>query len=223
MYKGYFLNGKPVGKFIRYYPHGAIKAKMNYKSNSVYAALFNDKGKLVARGRYLGQKKDSTWTYYRNNIIVGTEDYKHGVVDGYVNKYFFNGKIADSKKWKKGKRHGDWERYYKSGEVKCKGEYKEGKLHGKFISYTESGIIDIEGFFMHNLREGTWCFYNNSGEFLFKVDYKKGVPENLEDLENKENEQFKRLKNSELNFVDPQDYIDSPEEYMMKSKRAGKK
>lgn len=223
MYKGYFLNGRPVGEFIRYYSHGAIKARMIYKPKAVYADLFNDKGKLVARGKYLNKKKDSTWTYYRNKIIIGKEDYKEGDVDGYVIKYFFNGGIADSKKWKNNKKHGDWERYYKNGKVKCRGEYVKGKLNGKFVAYTESGEIEVDGFFMNNLKEGTWCFYNAKGEFLFKVDYKNGIPVNQEEFEKMENEYFLRLKKSELNFIDPEDYIYSPEEYIKKSKKAGKK
>ena len=222
MYKGYFLNGRPVGEFIRYYPHGAVKAKMNYTGNVVYADLYNEKGQLYAKGMYLDKQKDSTWLYFKNKVIVGREDYRQGLIDGVVSKYFLNGNIADTKKWKNGKKDGLWERYYREGKIKSKGFYKEGKLHGKFISYTESGKIDIEGFFKNNLRDGTWCFYNSEGEFLFKVDYKKGVPENLEELEKKENEYFIRLKNSELNFIDPQEYIDSPEEYMIRSRRSGK-
>lgn len=223
MYKGYFQGGRPVGEFIRYYPHGAVKAKMNYKSNAVYADLFNDKAKLVARGKYIGQKKDSTWTYYRNNIVVGKEDYKQGILEGTVNKYFHDGEIADTREWKNGEKHGLWKRYYKNGNVRCKGMYSHGKLHGKFIAYSRSGVMEVEGCFMDNLREGTWCFYNSKGEFLFKVDYKNGVPENLDEFERMENENILRLKDSEMNFVDPQDYIDAPEEYMIKNKRRRKK
>lgn len=223
MYKGYFLNRRPVGEFLRYYPNGIIKAKMNYSPNSVYARLFNEKGKLVACGKYTGKKKDSTWIYYRNSIIIGREDYKQGVVEGVVNKYFVNGKIADSQCWKDGKKNGAWMRYYRNGKIKCKGIYKNGKLNGKFNAYKSSGIMDIEGYFINNLREGTWCFYGSDGKFQFKVDYKKGVPLNNKEIERLEKDNVLRLRKSDHNFVDPQDYINSPEEYLIKSKRNGKK
>lgn len=223
MYKGYFLKGSPVGEFIRYYSHGAIKAKMNYKNSSVYANLYNERGQLTAKGKYIGKKKDSTWLYYKNNRVVGRDDYCKGLLEGKVVKYFPNGKIADSKEFQNGKKHGKWERYFKDGQLRCNGKYKNGQLHGEFRAYSMSGIKEIEGFFMNNLREGTWCFYNNSGEFLFKVDYENGVPKNLDEFEKMENDDFLRLKKSELNFVDPQDYIDSPEEYIIKSRKSGNK
>lgn len=221
MYKGYFLNGVPTGEFLRYYPNGKLKAKMNYSSAFVMASLYNEKGLILAKGRYVNKQKDSIWLFYKNNKIVGEEEYRNGVLNGKVKKFFPNGKLADIKEYKNGRKDGQWKRFYREGKIMCSCKYKNGKLDGGFSAYTPMGVRDIKGNFKDNLREGVWEYYDKKGKLRFSIEYEAGMPKDNDQLDKMNKEDMLLYKRSEQHFIDPQKYINSPEEYIIKSRKTG--
>src|SRR4051812_44165611 len=67
IYEGTFKDGKPQGIFKYYYPHDTLKAIIDFKQDGKfsYARLFHPNGKMMAKGKYLGESvKDSVWIYY---------------------------------------------------------------------------------------------------------------------------------------------------------------
>ena len=65
LYKGNFKDNKPTGLFVFYYESGKVKAKNTYFNDGYnsYASTYYDNGKLMSTGKYVNQKKDSTWVY----------------------------------------------------------------------------------------------------------------------------------------------------------------
>src|SRR6056297_912456 len=59
MYEGEFKDGEPVGNWTRYHTGGQVKAKIEYdeKSDSAFVQLFDNRGKKVAQGAYIDEKK----------------------------------------------------------------------------------------------------------------------------------------------------------------------
>ncbi len=220
MYKGYFKDNMPVGEFLRYYPTGKIKVKMHYYSEFVMVSLYNEKSLLIAEGRYVEKQKDSTWTYYKDNKLVGKEEYTSGLLDGEVKKFFSNGNIAEIQEYKEGMKDGQWKRYYREGKLMCSCKYIKGKLNGLFFAYTPLGVRDIEGTFRNNVREGIWNYYDKNGSLRFSIEYECGMPTDIEQLEKMNKEDGFLYKKGENHFIDPENFMDSPEEYIIKSRKA---
>ena len=64
-YVGSFENDKPVGEFKYYYDSGNIQSKMEHKGNGVsYFIAYYKTGEVKAVGKYINQKRDSTWCFY---------------------------------------------------------------------------------------------------------------------------------------------------------------
>ena len=77
IYEGLFKDDKPQGVFKYYYPFDTVKAIMDFKKDGAYAyaKLFHPTGKIMAKGKYIGEIKDSVWIYYdEGGTMVSKED-----------------------------------------------------------------------------------------------------------------------------------------------------
>jgi len=84
-YKGQFKDGKPVGKFVYYYPNNKIRSIITHDDNSnrSEAYFYHLNEKLIAHGIYHNQKKDSVWTHFLpTGHYSYTETYKNGKLNG---------------------------------------------------------------------------------------------------------------------------------------------
>lgn len=85
LYEGHFKNDEPIGEFKRYHPNGMLKARLIYSetSDTIEAELFDIHGKLMAKGKYLGQLKIGKWQYFQKGQLVSEEVFennqKHGI------------------------------------------------------------------------------------------------------------------------------------------------
>ena len=77
LYQATFKDDKPIGEMKRFHPNGKVMAILNYTENSdeAEAQMFDEKGKLVAQGKYLNQKKTGEWKYLSDSKMVSTETY----------------------------------------------------------------------------------------------------------------------------------------------------
>src|SRR6056297_741959 len=72
IYVGQFKNGEPVGDWTRFYPGGIVKAKIHYAENSdsAFVQLFSERGKKIAEGNYVNEKRAGKWTLYSGDIKI---------------------------------------------------------------------------------------------------------------------------------------------------------
>ena len=95
-YKGQFYNDIPYGLFYYYYPSGELQVEKEFFHNGLAAAthIFYKNGKLKASGLYVNELKDSTWNYYNNDsIMIMSEQYQNGKLNGVTKTYYFDGSI----------------------------------------------------------------------------------------------------------------------------------
>ena len=77
-----------------------LKAEKKFFHNGQAASThFYDKsGNLKSSGIYVNELKDSTWNYYNlDSIIIMSEQYNKGLLNGFTKTYYFNGSIFEIK------------------------------------------------------------------------------------------------------------------------------
>jgi antitoxin component YwqK of YwqJK toxin-antitoxin module len=185
VYKGYFRDGKPLGKFYRYYENGRLKALMDHDPDGIhcYARLYYPNGNLAAEGRYYNQSKDSTWVYYSyyTQAITSTENYLRGEKQGTSYVYYPDGTIAESMEWDRNLAHGSWKQYYKDFSLRLESNMNMGEIDGAYLVYSRTGSLIVKGRYNKGLMDGAWEFYNDDGELEYRLNYKNGT--NLDEEE----------------------------------------
>ncbi|MGB5988678.1 MAG: hypothetical protein WBG43_02920 [Marinifilaceae bacterium] len=214
MYKGTFLNNKPVGELLRYYKNGSIKAKMFYSGEYVEAKLYNNRAVLTAVGRFHNCEKDSLWSYYRKGQVISQDLYDDGHKNGICKLYFLTGELKEECCWQNDKKSGVWRRFDRYGVKLFEGHYIDSELNGKFVTYRGSGKINSVGNFVDSAKDGKWTYYDNTGRVRLIVLYKDGEPN--KDLSEKNVNYLRAKMESERKYTDPEEYMDYPEEYIMK-------
>ena len=217
-YDGSFINDKPVGEWKRFHENGKIKARFSHFPNSgkVSAELFDDGGIRYAKGNFKDTAKDSTWNYYNNLRLVAVENFSKGIKEGKSLTFFENGIPAEESNWMNGKRDGVSRYYYPSGKKKIEIMYRQGKRNGLNLIYYESGQMEITGQYINDQCEGTWKFIDEKGVVKYKLKYNAGKLLNPEVVDSIETGVFKAFDRAKGHLKDPEDFIQTPEEYLRK-------
>lgn len=177
IYEGLFKDDKPQGIFKYYYPHDTIKAIMNFKQDGkiAYSTMFHPTGKKMAYGKYIGEDKDSVWTYYDEKaVLISRETFVKGKKDGMEYVYFPDGIVSEERKYKLGKMDGPYKLYYDKALVKTEGVYLNGQLEGKNIFYYPNGVTAAVGFYKNGNKNGPWVYRDKTGKVKEKELYKLG-------------------------------------------------
>lgn len=143
------------------------------------SSAFDDKGRLVGKGNYIGKKKDGEFLIYdENGKIARKENYKDGV-RGDVTNYFPNGKIAEIET-------GDINKYSnikydENGNIMYKKEIKNGSgleteynKNGHILkrnTYENEKIIIVE---QVGWRSGSYRKYYENEKIWYDVEIKNG-------------------------------------------------
>lgn len=181
LYKGQFKDDIPYGTFTYYFPTGAVKAVSVYSDNghTVHTKTFRLNGKLLAVGKFIDKKKDSTWTFYDDftgNPIL-KESYTQGLKNGQSTVYFpDNGKPAEIQHYKIGIKTGVWIKYFPNGTILSQGTYVDDTLEGPFKINFPNGITELSGKYNKGLQEGIWVTRDTTGVIKKKQLYHNGVP-----------------------------------------------
>ncbi len=180
-YKGQFLNGKPYGIFLYYYPTGTLKAKMVYADSGHTARVisYHLNGKPMAKGKFVNRKKDSTWLYYSDidGKLVLEENYSMGIKNGPVIIFYAKtGKPSERTEYKNGKKNGRWIKYFPDGKVSTSGFYKNDTLQGTYKVFDVTGKLLIRGNYKNGLQDGLWITYDSLGRLQKKVMFRNGLP-----------------------------------------------
>lgn len=173
-YEGQFKDDKPTGKFTYYYGDGKVKTVSVYSDNGTvarvktYDELYT---KLMAEGKYVNEKKDSTWTYYtldakQESQLISTETYAKGIKTGTWKTFYPSGKLFDSKIYKNDVLEGPWLEYFEDGTPRLKATYVKGALQGIATYYGLDGKKVAEGRFEKGLRHGVWIVVNEEGKLV---------------------------------------------------------
>lgn len=179
VYEGFFVDGKPQGELLRYYPNGRLMAKMQYLSDSdiVYAQLYQDhrNNKLKAKGKYIGQQKDSLWIYYSIQGHIQTEGfYKQGKKQGVWKFYNRYGVLAQEAFYTQDTLDGTQTQWFSNGKTERITHYQKGVLHGEFKVYYPEGNLRSQGQYQAGEPIGKWQYLEPDGSLKFEEWYKNG-------------------------------------------------
>lgn len=213
-YKGIFVNGKPVGELIRYYPQGAVQAKMNYQGDTVKAILYSRNGEYTSTGKYIRQKKQGVWEYRKGQQLIAQDEYRDDRLYGKSLCYGKGEILIEQKSWINNQADGERNLYYPSGQLRIQSFYVGGQLNGLMKSFAQDGKLRTKGVYKNNLKEGEWEYYDEKGNIIRKQTYHAGISGNAEEEELEESRELDALINSDKKIVDPAVFADDPEAYM---------
>ena len=174
LYKGQFNHGHPTGQFVYFFKDGKVKAVLNYHNNgnSAYATIFYPTDSLMAVGKYVQEKRDSTWKFFDQDGNLRSEEYyQNGKHEGTTRVYFDDGSVAELVTYHNDVKNGPWKRYYKDGKLQMDANVVEGiKYQGQFTTYYPNGNKETDGLYIDGERDSTWYFYNENGS-VYTVRY----------------------------------------------------
>tara|TARA_R110001592_G_scaffold363109_2_gene680368 strand:- start:37542 stop:38522 length:981 start_codon:yes stop_codon:yes gene_type:complete len=178
-YEGQFENGNPVGKFVYYGPKVNKQKEIVHRGNGVaMAKFFNEAGIIMAEGKYVNEKKDSLWRFYKSGDLSLTEEYDNGVLNGKSISFFDNGRPSIISFFTEGKKDSVELEFTKKGKIAKEISYKNGMKNGLFTIYYYDGKKELEGEYFNNEYVGELKSYNPDGSLRMVMVYENGVEKN---------------------------------------------
>lgn len=162
----FFKNGKPVGKTVTWYKSGAPQSELVYSPDGKVARMISwwENGKVKATGKYVQQKKDSTWNYFNErDTLVTVENYKLGIPHGPWLVYYPSGIKSEEFSYVDGKKGGPFKRYFSTGQLKMDGTYKNDSFDGVVVHFHMNGKPALKGVYRNGLKQGEWLYMNDRG------------------------------------------------------------
>ena len=205
-YKGEFKSGRPVGLMKRYDEAGNLTITMDYypQTDRCFAEVYSKNGRVVAKGIYESQEKDSTWIYLGSDgNIRMVENYEMGTLNGPVEYYYPSGNLSQRLHYRSGKKDGPWIKFFENGDTMTVASYTMGMLHGEFFSYYPGGEISISGKYHNDLKDGNWSYLSEEGELVSVIRYDRGEVLNPDELEKSYERFIKTIEENEGNIPDP--------------------
>ncbi|MEN8116152.1 MAG: hypothetical protein ABFS16_04195 [Bacteroidota bacterium] len=218
IYEGHFKNGKPIGEWKRYHPGGQVKALIVYKGDTAQTQLFDVWGKKIAGGNYVNQKKEGTWSYFKNNRMVSDEQFVNGEKNGVAHKYYDTGEVMEESNWENRKQDGNYQVFFKTGKPYMQCKMKDNQRNGLFIVSFENGRQEMVAEYKNNLRHGEWKYFNKEGEYRYSLHYNEGQILNPAVRDSVENLVMQNLEKNKGAILDPEKFMQNPTEYMIKKK-----
>jgi antitoxin component YwqK of YwqJK toxin-antitoxin module len=177
-FTGEFHDGRPMGEFRYFYPNGRLKAVVINQDSGRIARTTNYyvNGNVMATGKYLDQKKDSTWLYFteEESAPASEEIYRSGIKDGIWKIFYPDGKTAEEITYLNDKKEGPWVQYFTDGTVKMKTTYIADKLEGMYVVYHLNGKVEVSGSYLHDTKHGTWVHLTDIEELERREEYEHG-------------------------------------------------
>lgn len=205
-YKGQFENGQPFGTFRHYFPDGKLQSILMYKTPSVaYVTHYYSTGEKLAKGKYINQKKDSTWlTYGAKNKVVEQGDYDMGKKVGIWKTFYLNGAISAEMNYNNDVKDGSYIMYFENGKVKDESTFVNGKLNGLSTLYDSQGKKVLKGIYKDGVRDKRWIYYDEKQQVEKVLVYENGKLTNPEVLDKIEEdlEKYKDNRKDVLEFED---------------------
>lgn len=180
-YKGTFKNDKPVGKFIYYYDTGELQTVMVYrKDGSSYTEMYHQTGRLMSKGKYVNQERDSIWYFFDDRGVLSyQETYEAGKLNGQKVIYYapVDGqyRVMESTYFKNGVKHGEHKEYYPNTRLKSECRFVDGNINGARKYYHTNGKMERIERYKYAVRHGLWIYYNEKGIKEAMIVYWEGA------------------------------------------------
>jgi antitoxin component YwqK of YwqJK toxin-antitoxin module len=219
-YKNYYkskknyVNGKKVGKSIKYDGKGKIDQIGVYKNgkkeglfrvnsyDNCYRlinyknGLLNGESKLYNNGKCLfsynykdGFLEGECIDYNRD--IIELKNYKNGLLDGKYEEYFYNDDnilyLHISRTYKNNLKNGEFISYHSNGKINEFSNYSNNLYDGEYLQYRDTGILRVKKTFKKGIEVGTSSFYYPDGNIesiTINNDLKTGVKKRFEYYKN---------------------------------------
>jgi antitoxin component YwqK of YwqJK toxin-antitoxin module len=219
IYEGFFKDGKPAGKLIRFHPNGKTRAELNYLTDGlqVEARLFDTDGRLRAEGTYQNQLKEGLWSFYsEKEKPVFRINYTGGKVHGEALRFDAEGELMEQTNWVNNTMNGLQTIFFPDRKPQAKITYRNGVMDGPYQLLFENGIPEVQGFYADGLKTGKWIYNLQNGNTDYQLNYKKGKLLNPDMLDARQRESFDRYEKNRKLLKDPQNFLNNPEELMIR-------
>lgn len=177
-YQASFVDGKPVGEFIRFYEDGSLQGIINYTESGVERAelFYPETGEVMAKGNYTDQKRDSIWLFYSEiGVLTSSETYKNGEKNGMNIIYYSDGSVSEKIMFKDDKKNGEWLQFFEDGTPKLSANVVDGiKYVGEYVSYFPDGKKYQTGKYVDGLKHSSWYTYLEDGSIDIIYVYRYG-------------------------------------------------
>lgn len=216
IYQATFKDDKPVGEMKRFHPNGNLKAVMNFTegTDESDAQLFDERGKMIAKGKYSGQKKTGEWTYLLDSKVVSTETYVNGQKNGTSKRFYKTGELLEESNWQNDKLNGIYRTYFQDGKAFLECTYTEGLRNGTFKTWFANGKPELEAIYTNDTRDKDWKYYRPGGELQYTLKFELGKLLNPEVQDRMDKEKTDTYRSKGDSVPDPEKFMQNPEEYM---------
>jgi antitoxin component YwqK of YwqJK toxin-antitoxin module len=166
-YEGTFDHDKEVGLFKFFDNTKASNLiatrEFNTIDNSAYTIFYDVNKNKISEGKVLNKLYEGLWIYYHKSskVIMTSENYKNGKLDGTKTIYFKSGKVAEISNYKNGILDGIYIKNDESGVALEESFYVNGELNGITIYRAPDGLVVAKGKFRKGLKVGIWQFFEN--------------------------------------------------------------
>jgi antitoxin component YwqK of YwqJK toxin-antitoxin module len=112
----------------------------------------------------VNELKDSTWNYFNSDsVLVMSEQYVKGELNGLTKTYYYEGKLYEVKSWVNNVADGKLVQYFMDGSIKMESTFSMGKRDGKQLFYHSNGNVYYTGFYLNDLKSGIWEYFTEEG------------------------------------------------------------
>lgn len=175
-YEGQFRNNQPYGEFKYYFEDANVQAVTIFSDDGVigHTITFHENGSPMATGKYVNQKKDSTWLYYSDidGALLAEENYSRGKLNGLSTTYYpASETLAETIGYQDGIKHGVFKKYFPDGAIMIDGSYKNNQFDGDYTVYYSDGIIEVKGKYMEGKKIGEWEYFDETGKQITEEEY----------------------------------------------------
>ncbi len=166
-YQGTFDHGKEIGlfQFFDDTQKGDVIAtrEFNSKVNSAYTIFYDQNKNKVSEGKVVNKLFEGEWKYYHlaSAVLMTTENYKNGKLNGLRTVYFPNGKLAEQTNFVNNLKQGAYKKFTETGIVLEESFFKNNEYDGLAIFRNDSGIVVSKGMFSKGLKIGVWEVLEN--------------------------------------------------------------
>ena len=187
IYSGTFKDDKPQGLFTYYFKGmDSVHTKMDFRQDGkiAYATLYYYTGKMEAKGKYIGEQKDSLWNFYDGaGVLISSENYLNGKKQGISKVFYPDGKISEEKTYKEGRLSGPFKSFYPDKVVKSEGAYINDNYTGKCTWYYPNGTAAAQGVYENSTKKGVWIYKEKDGKIKEKEIWVNGKKLSAKEME----------------------------------------
>ncbi|RZJ67426.1 MAG: hypothetical protein EOO50_05410 [Flavobacterium sp.] len=176
-YEGTFEHGKEIGtfKFFDDTKAGTVIATREFAPDgSAYTTFYDQKKSKVSEGKVVSREYEGLWKYYHeaSTVVMTTENYKNGKLEGKRTVYYKNGKLAEETTYVAGIKTGPYKKYAdnEANVVLEESVYKNGIIEGPALYRNPDGTIASKGNYVNGEKKGVWEFYEG-GKLKKKETY----------------------------------------------------